>query len=1081
MKNKKNIAKGIVVATALANMPVDSLASTIEEYNMQNIDKNTKENNIRDGIKKFFAKIVEPIEDLASKPKEVIKVNKNIVRGSVLQINLDDNDFVQDLSGNPDGYETVKVITSGSKKLVKEDYDKLRLSGIPKVDLSDAWSDSIPVGAFSSATHLTEFKFPQGIKSISLGASSYTQGSFYNCKNLTGSLNIPNSVTSIGSHAFRDCSGFAGSLTIPESVTNIGTSAFNGCSGFIGSLTIPESVTNIGTSAFNGCSGFIGSLTIPESVTNIGISAFYGCRGFTGSLTIPNSVTTIGDSAFRECSGFTGSLTIPSSVTTIGNDAFYGCSGFTGELIIPNSITSIGNSAFRDCSGFTGSLAIPNSVTSIESFAFNRCSGFTGSLTIGDSVVTIGDSAFNNCSGFTGDLIIPDSVTTIGDGAFSGCSGFTGSLAIPNSVTSIESFAFQYCSGFTGNLVIPDSLTSIESFTFRGCNGFDGNLVIPDSVTSIGQEAFEECSKLSGNLVMPDSVTSIGEEAFFRCNGFTGDLIIPDSVTSIGERAFSTGSNIDNIIVKTDEIYVDTNYRKDVIEKLPIDKTYIEMSYNFDTSGTWLQSTNYIKAQPKISTYAGNFENNEGMGISLKVIEASPIKTITVTKDGLNCNLEKSENGDYVFNENGNYQIYIETQLGTISNIEFKNISPINTPDINIIDNNLNIINNGILSNAYLEEFDNTNDLKFNFSNLNWIVENGTLKSETINHSSSTENEFIINAEAGEKLQISVKTSSENNYDWGYIYLNGSEVYKKSGTSNDFEVVELDLQEGENTIKFMYTKDSLGSSGSDSMFIDYIKILKNEITTIDCDTLEYRINGGEWQTYNGAFELNYTAGTKVQVDVRASHDGFTSAILSQEVTVELNTQEIEEAVEKAEQSRKPIDISTARDLVNQMPESTKKDVFQGRLDSIFPSITLEKENASANMDIYIKSENMLSLSLNTNVITFENFNGTEDLEKPNAVELTVNSSLPYDVNAYLATKIENANKNKELDKDLLKIKANGTTNYKSFTDINTATTLLPDEQSGNHKKHSIDLKLEGNDAVETDVYKTTIKFEVTQK
>ena len=44
------------------------------------------------------------------------------------------------------------------------------------------------------------------------------------------------------------------SIEIPESVTSIGESAFRGCSGLT-SITIPDSVTSIGDYAFRGCSG----------------------------------------------------------------------------------------------------------------------------------------------------------------------------------------------------------------------------------------------------------------------------------------------------------------------------------------------------------------------------------------------------------------------------------------------------------------------------------------------------------------------------------------------------------------------------------------------------------------------------------------------------------------------------------------------------------------------------------------------------------------------------------------------------------------------------------------------------------
>ena len=94
-------------------------------------------------------------------------------------------------------------------------------------------------------------------------------------------IDIGNTVTSIGEYAFADCS--LTSVTIPNSVTSIGYYAFSGCSGLT-SMTIPNTVTNIGSSAFEGCSGLT-SVTIPDSVTSIGDFAFESCSGLT-SVTI---------------------------------------------------------------------------------------------------------------------------------------------------------------------------------------------------------------------------------------------------------------------------------------------------------------------------------------------------------------------------------------------------------------------------------------------------------------------------------------------------------------------------------------------------------------------------------------------------------------------------------------------------------------------------------------------------------------------------------------------------------------------------------------------------------------------------
>ena len=61
---------------------------------------------------------------------------------------------------------------------------------------------------------------------------------------------------------------------IPDSVVDVGVHAF-GCSSLT-SINIPDSVTSIGSGAFYGCS-FLESITIPNSVISIGEIAFYGC------------------------------------------------------------------------------------------------------------------------------------------------------------------------------------------------------------------------------------------------------------------------------------------------------------------------------------------------------------------------------------------------------------------------------------------------------------------------------------------------------------------------------------------------------------------------------------------------------------------------------------------------------------------------------------------------------------------------------------------------------------------------------------------------------------------------------------
>lgn len=216
--------------------------------------------------------------------------------------------------------------------------------------------------------------------------------------NLVTQLEIPDSVTSIGSYTFYAY----------KKLTSIKAGA-------------SSKLVSVGTGAFRDCTSLT-VVTLPDSLTYIVSYMFYGCENLK-VIVISDSVNYIAERAFGGCKSLTN-IEIPDDVTYIGEAAFAGCASFS-RIEIPNGVTSIGNSMFSGCTSLKD-IIIPYSVTSIGNYAFNKCTSLA-SIVIPDRVTSIGSSAFGWCESLT-NIIIPDSVTEIGNYAFYCCKKLTSAI-----------------------------------------------------------------------------------------------------------------------------------------------------------------------------------------------------------------------------------------------------------------------------------------------------------------------------------------------------------------------------------------------------------------------------------------------------------------------------------------------------------------------------------------------------------------------------------------------------------------------------------------------------------------------------
>jgi hypothetical protein len=131
----------------------------------------------------------------------------------------------------------------------------------------------------------------------------------FDCSGLTGSITIPNSVTSIGDYAFIGCIGIS---IIQVDNNNPNYSSNDGIlynkdktiliqcpAGKSGSLTIPNSVTSIGSVAFSNCTGLISINVVSQIPVDLTPShnVFYNVNKSTCKLYVPKGSKTAYQSA----------------------------------------------------------------------------------------------------------------------------------------------------------------------------------------------------------------------------------------------------------------------------------------------------------------------------------------------------------------------------------------------------------------------------------------------------------------------------------------------------------------------------------------------------------------------------------------------------------------------------------------------------------------------------------------------------------------------------------------------------------------------------------------------------------------
>ena len=429
------------------------------------------------------------------------------------------------------------------------------------------------------------------------------------------------------------CPALTETIVLPTSLETISSEAFAGAHRIV-SLDVPETVVSIGARAFKDCTrlesiSFKGNAPASDSSIIQGATAnliFYKKSNSTGWSTPPWSGFNLLDSESDQASGIistsfgqviwryrvrqgeaeiynNGSAAVPTSTTqTYSYDEENNTWVGNGKLIVPSSldgypVTGIGDGAFAKCAALN-EVELPSTIKHIGTRPFSE-----------SAIIT---------------LALPDSLRVLDGNPLSGCDTILSVTISPDN---------SYFAIVDGILYDKDIRLLI------GCPARKETASIASTVTSIGDEAFYGCFRLR-EISLPIALSEIGDQAFRGAVRLTS-LELPVSMVEIGQAAFADCTSLIAMTYCGDA----PNAADDIYEGTPetLTSSAFENAKGF-TSGTWKGRP--IELMPSATPKSGSYLDNNGISWSY-VIEngKAVVQSVSATGDNLTVSIPKEING----------------------------------------------------------------------------------------------------------------------------------------------------------------------------------------------------------------------------------------------------------------------------------------------------------------------------------------------------------------------------------------------------------------------------------------------------
>ena len=347
----------------------------------------------------------------------------------------------------------------------------------------------------------------------------------------------------------------------------------------------------------------------------------------------------------------------------------------------------------------------------------------------------------------------------IGDYAFYGCYGVN--EVTLNNKNYISTYAFSnITSEFTASV---NCTGAIDQYAFYQSTGLK-TLEVGDHVTNINSLAFYLCTKLATAQLLNKG--NIGAQSFQSCTSLQ-TVTLGDDVRSIGEKSFQSCTSLQTATLGENISSIG--------------------NYAFDGCSS-LQQIIIPNATTSLGSYA--FQNCKKMAT---VKMGNGVRTISTYAFAGCSSLTDMQVGDSVnviqtyafYNCSSLPNITIPQAVETVENYVFQGCT--------------------MLRNVVMD--DRTKPVTTTNTTGSWTSTNTS-------HGSTSSNTYTFTAYSGSTLSFNYWVSSQSNYDYLYVLLDGSTVLSKSGEqSGTYTKTFTEL--GAHTLVVKYTKNNSTSSGSD--------------------------------------------------------------------------------------------------------------------------------------------------------------------------------------------------------------------------------------------------------------------------